>query len=122
MKPMIRYYVKDKKTGTAIRGPYKAEEQADKNVTDAATQAVVAQDIHKLRVHPTPAPLSGWCVAPDGKPYSVFPREKRRMQEAQSHHAFYYTLYPQFTKKQTTKAARRRSRNISKQSRRVNYG
>jgi len=122
MKPMIRFYVKDKKTGAAIRGPYADKDLADVEVTDAETQAVVAQDIHKLRVHPTLSPIPGWCVDPEGSPYKVFPRVERRRLEAQSHYAFYYTLYPQFTKKQTTKADRRRLRNISKQSRKVNYG
>jgi len=121
MKPMIRYYVKNKRTKTAYAGPYQAEDEAVDHLMNSE-QYVDEVDIHKLRVHPTFAPLPGWCVAPDGRPYDVFPRAKRRMQEAQSNHAFYYTLYPQFTKKQTTKADRRQLRNISKQSRKVNYG
>jgi len=85
-------------------------------------QFVDEVDIHKLRVHPTLAPLPGWCVDPDGKLYTVFPRARRRQLEAQSHYAFYHTLYPQFTKKQKSKAVRRQLRSISKQSRKANRG
>ena len=121
MKPMIRYHVKNTRTKTAYVGPYKTRGEAEAHMKHP-DQFVDEVDIHKLRVHPTFAPLPGWCVAPDGKLYTVFPRARRRQLEAQSHYAFDYTLYPQFTKKQKSKAVRRKLRSISNQSRKVNRG
>ena len=120
-KKLMRWYVKSKKTRSAVSGPHPDKATANQHVTDQKNQYVEEVDIYALRVHPRILkPLPGYRIAPDGKFYVVFPRERRRQLAAEVRGRQYFTSYPQWTKKKKNKEKARRLRQISNHSRLVN--